>query len=570
MTDGNLALKLEDFEDDYCELHVVYDSEQNFPNDIIQFPVSKTKNTLNRLATVTNPDDEVTTYTYDDVSNLTKTLYDSGAEANYTFSSLNRLLTLTNEKANEDVISSYSYTYDDNGMRTGVTLDNDDTIVYTYDAINQLTDEVKADSAAQELYSYDYSFDDAGNRLSLNKKLDASATNISNPTFWDSADTTYFAYTYDNENRLTQLSAKINNDTTYIVDYTYDDNGNMTEKEEYDSAVQQDKDTTTYTYDYENRLTEITHADSSASEYTYDGVGKRIKTVEKNSQGTVTSTTKFLYDGLNVVIERDASDQTTAAYTRGQSYGGGIGGIISKKTSATTSYFHYDGIGTVTGLTDSNEAVVQTYIYEAYGNLLYSTGSETNNHLFSTKEHSAKSSLSYFGARYYDPKIGRFITKDPLGMIDGPNVYLYVNNNPVNLIDPWGLCEEEPSKQEELSEQVKPVAPSPSAAFWGGFGESLKDQGQWMRHPLSTGAGKSPMAQAKALGKGYYRAEQLLVGGGSAALLAAGAAAIAPVSIPILATILHLQGQQMPPISQAEIWRMIGNQLRTTITLIIK
>ncbi|MCK5595613.1 hypothetical protein KAI19_05490, partial [bacterium] len=211
-------------------------------------------------------------------------------------------------------------------------------------------------------------------------------------------------------------------------------------KEEYDSAVQQDKDTTTYVYDYENRLTEIVHADSSTSEYTYDGAGKRIKTVEKNSQGTVTSTTKFLYDGLNVVIERNVSDETTAAYTRGLSYGGGIGGIISKKTSATTNYFHYDGIGTVTGLTDANESVVQTYIYEAYGNLLYSTGSEANNHQFSTKEHSANSGLSYFGARYYDPRIGRWTQKDPWGMIDGPNVYLYVNNNPVNWIDYWGFC----------------------------------------------------------------------------------------------------------------------------------
>ncbi|MCK4401360.1 RHS repeat-associated core domain-containing protein [bacterium] len=42
--------------------------------------------------------------------------------------------------------------------------------------------------------------------------------------------------------------------------------------------------------------------------------------------------------------------------------------------------------------------------------------------------------------KLYDPTVGRFISKDPLGMIDGPNMYAYVNNNPVNLIDPWGLC----------------------------------------------------------------------------------------------------------------------------------
>ncbi len=46
----------------------------------------------------------------------------------------------------------------------------------------------------------------------------------------------------------------------------------------------------------------------------------------------------------------------------------------------------------------------------------------------------------YFGARYYDPTIGRFITQDPSGMIDGPNLYVYVGNDPVNLVDYWGLC----------------------------------------------------------------------------------------------------------------------------------
>ena len=46
----------------------------------------------------------------------------------------------------------------------------------------------------------------------------------------------------------------------------------------------------------------------------------------------------------------------------------------------------------------------------------------------------------YFGARYYDVGIGRFITPDPLGMVDGPNMYLYCGNDPVNLVDVWGVC----------------------------------------------------------------------------------------------------------------------------------
>ncbi|MFH0888323.1 MAG: hypothetical protein V1871_03860 [Planctomycetota bacterium] len=86
---------------------------------------------------------------------------------------------------------------------------------------------------------------------------------------------------------------------------------------------------TTYEYDYENRLIKVIYPDKGCkhgkvetSEYVYDGVGKRIKTIE---DGDIT---KYLNDGLNVIIERDENDKTIATYLRGFSYGGGIGGIL--------------------------------------------------------------------------------------------------------------------------------------------------------------------------------------------------------------------------------------------------
>ena len=127
-------------------------------------------------------------------------------------------------------------------------------------------------------------------------------------------------------------------------------------------------------------------------------------------------------------------------YTRGIGYSGGIGGIISQKRGANTNYYHYDGLPSVVQLTDSNSSSVQTYTYDAYGNVLSSSGSITSPYRFSTKEYSSNAKLLYFGARYYSPKIGRWLNPDPAGMVDGPNVYLYVGNNPVNLVDPEGLC----------------------------------------------------------------------------------------------------------------------------------
>ncbi len=63
-----------------------------------------------------------------------------------------------------------------------------------------------------------------------------------------------------------------------------------------------------------------------------------------------------------------------------------------------------------------------------------------NDYQYQTKEYDSQSGLVYFGARYYDPSIGRFTTADPLGMVDGPNQYVYLNNNPIGFIDAWGLC----------------------------------------------------------------------------------------------------------------------------------
>lgn len=201
--------------------------------------------------------------------------------------------------------------------------------------------------------------------------------------------------------------------------------------------------------------------------FTYDGAGKRIQSVE---DGIVT---KYLYDGMSVVVERDATDTTIATYNRGISYGGGIGGIISKTDAfGQNSYYHYDGIGTVAGLTDSAGNLNHSYTYDAFGNQLSSEGATENNCQFQTKEVSGKSGLVYFGARYYDPRTGRWISKDPLtwgpddprmflnksdpiyelkkeyilyeGLLKPQNLnrYVYCNNDPVNWIDPWGLCGE--------------------------------------------------------------------------------------------------------------------------------
>jgi len=60
--------------------------------------------------------------------------------------------------------------------------------------------------------------------------------------------------------------------------------------------------------------------------------------------------------------------------------------------------------------------------------------------MFTDRRWDEETGIYYYRARYYDPTIGRFLSQDPLGMVDGPNLYAYVLNNPINFVDPLGLC----------------------------------------------------------------------------------------------------------------------------------
>ncbi|MFH0791533.1 MAG: RHS repeat-associated core domain-containing protein [Candidatus Omnitrophota bacterium] len=105
---------------------------------------------------------------------------------------------------------------------------------------------------------------------------------------------------------------------------------------------------------------------------------------------------------------------------------------------ANSYYYSKDGLGSVINLTDSSGSVVEAYSYDEYGMPLSNPQHSNNRYLYTGREFDAETRLYYYRARYYDPAIGRFLQADPLG-IDEENTYTYVNNNPINYIDPYGL-----------------------------------------------------------------------------------------------------------------------------------
>ena len=240
-------------------------------------------------------------------------------------------------------------------------------------------------------------------------------------------------YTYDKENRLTSI-----NDGT---NYTYDHNGNLIKKVK-------GSDTTTYTYDRENRLVGITMPNGSIESYAYSsspdaGCGGKCNPLNgigytRIMKRTPSSTVYMFYDASDLINEYNSTGSLIARYTNGPR----IDEPISMRRNGQSYYYISDRLGSVVALTSASGGAVLRYIYDAWGNIHSTTGSDiTNPHMFTGREYDPESGLYFYRARYYDQTIGRFLQKDPRknAVKSGEDLYVYVGNNPANGVDPTGL-----------------------------------------------------------------------------------------------------------------------------------
>ncbi len=105
-------------------------------------------------------------------------------------------------------------------------------------------------------------------------------------------------------------------------------------------------------------------------------------------------------------------------------------------------YHHINALGSNIVSTDDNQNVLTRYEYDVFGAIRNETGTSDNTRKLTGKEFDADSNLYYCAARYYDPYIGRFTQRNPIG--DGVNWYAYTRNNPLKFVDPTGLQTEAP------------------------------------------------------------------------------------------------------------------------------
>jgi RHS repeat-associated protein len=163
--------------------------------------------------------------------------------------------------------------------------------------------------------------------------------------------------------------------------------------------------TWTYVWDFENRLTEVINPASQNVQYEYDALGRRTKRTEN------TSVTKFTYDGMDVVLD----DDTATGITKYQN-GLGVDNKLKLSNGTTAKYFIQDHLGSTNALTDQSGSVLQTATYDSFGN---STNTLGTRYQFTDREEDDFSGLTYYRARWYDSKLGRFVSEDPIGLAGG-------------------------------------------------------------------------------------------------------------------------------------------------------
>jgi len=116
--------------------------------------------------------------------------------------------------------------------------------------------------------------------------------------------------------------------------------------------------------------------------------------------------------------------------------------LLSLNTGSDTQYYHYDALGSTVNLTNSTGGTEVSYKLDPWGHIRSQSGFSVNRHIFTGQEYDEKTGLIYFGSRYYDPDVARFITQDSyLGEQGTPpslHRYLYAYSNPTVYVDLMG------------------------------------------------------------------------------------------------------------------------------------
>lgn len=396
--------------------------------------------TYNNDGTISTINDRGNLLVYSDLGTNKKSQYTIGSTVSTILYNLNSMNQIEQIKRNSDSTSLASFSYEPGGKIKSVSYQNGSSIGVTY--INGRPDKyVLKNSPTQDFDTYTYSYDGNNNITLINSKDGATSYTYDkmNELLKEKLpDGTIISYTYDSVGNRTSKSTT-QGSTTTTTTYGYNDNNQLVSVNDsintYDANGNLQKDgTNTYIFNSFSQLEKIKDSKGQTiAQYTYDEKGNRISST--TSSGTI----KYFYDNDKVLYETDGSNNVLREYTYNNE---------QKPTTITTKgntyYYLYNGHDDVVGLSDKNGNTVASYTYDAWGNILTQNGSmaSENPYRYAGYRYDENTKFYYLGARYYNSNNGVFLSHDPVnGDLTDPNSYngyIYANNNPVMLFDPYG------------------------------------------------------------------------------------------------------------------------------------
>ena len=315
------------------------------------------------------------------------------------------------------------------------------TVSREHDVLDRVTDIVYAARDGTPLYRLSYAYDPDG--LATQRVVAASSGVVTN------------SYAYDGLMRLVAESDSHGNSASYVYDlcgnrlsvtdpsgtvsstYTH----NRRDADTYDAGGRVTRTVNgcgqvlDLAWNLQGELVSVSTNGVFAEGYAYDPMGRRISTTDAN--GTV----YHAYDGIHCVADLALDGTLLRSYT----WGVGIDNLLAVTLygdSTNTLYAVTDPLGTVHALVGTNGVPAVTYAYDSWGNLLSVSGDETLaaslRFAWQGRECSHATALYNFRARWYDPASGRWLSKDPIGLEGGLNLYEAFGNNPVCFGDPSG------------------------------------------------------------------------------------------------------------------------------------
>jgi RHS repeat-associated protein len=383
---------------------------------------------LNRRTTATFADGSTIAYTYDAVGRLVQARDSVAGTITRLFDGFDRL---TEETTPQGTVR---YTYDAAGRRTTMTVAGQSAVSYGYDAGSALSSVTQGSTSVQLAHdaggrrtavvypngvvsSYAY---DAGSRVSrishargsallgdVTYAYDAGGGPVQIGGAWGTVRTpaAVTAATYDPANRQVSFDG---------VTQAYDANGNM-----ISDGVH------AFTWDARNRLVSIQGPDVTAS-FAYDALGRRTRRVVSGVS------TDFMYDRDTIVREISPQAGTANILTTLN-----VDDPLVRIDASGAMALLGDGRGSIAAVTNGSGAVLTRYVYEPFGSGP-EDGATANTLQYSARENDG-TGLLYYRARYYSPRLQRFLSEDPAGLRSGDyNLYAYVANSPLRWRDPAG------------------------------------------------------------------------------------------------------------------------------------